>query len=502
MTLRWGEFELDAERFELRKSGACVPVQPKVLDLVLYLAKNRERVVGKDELLEEVWKGIAVTEASLSQAVSLARRAVDDTPEAQHTIRTVRSRGFHFVAELATEAQPEPAWSSAPVSSGVPRQRRQLTELPALGSSAAETREEDLPASRPAEVEFLFVLLHAELPSAGGARYSLAEVDEVLLTRSSTRAAGRSGAITRLLELRFPGTALSRDHAKLVRTREGWMLTDESSKNGSFVNGERVRRRALSNGDVLRCGGTHLWFQALPGADDGDDIDSAGGLEAPFTSVTPGLRALGRDLVRIGKSALPILFLGESGVGKERTSRAVHRFSERAGRLVVLDAGARASESGWDREGGMRGALQAASGGTLVVEHVDHLNPEAQAALVRAIDEQSANGEVRFIATSTLAHDALAGHPGLRADLLTRLAGFRCTIPPLRQRLGDLGCLVADLLAELELPALELDGRAAEALVRHGWPGNVRELSQCLKTAATLAPAGCVRLQDLPPHLR
>src|SRR5262245_66317773 len=96
--LLFGDFELDESRFELRKDGAPVSVQPKVLDLIFYLARHRDRVVTKEELFDSVWRGVVVSEASLTQAVSLARRALDDTPEAQQTIRTVRSKGLQFVA--------------------------------------------------------------------------------------------------------------------------------------------------------------------------------------------------------------------------------------------------------------------------------------------------------------------------------------------------------------------------------------------------------------------
>src|SRR5688572_10816140 len=76
LLLRWGEFELDEACFELRRRGQPVAVQPKALDVLLYLARRRERVVTKHELLHQLWRDVTVCEASLSQAVSVARRAV------------------------------------------------------------------------------------------------------------------------------------------------------------------------------------------------------------------------------------------------------------------------------------------------------------------------------------------------------------------------------------------------------------------------------------------
>ena len=113
--LGFGDFELDEARFELRRGGDVVQVQPKVLQFILYLAKHRERVVTKEELFRTVWDGTAVTEASLNQAVRLARKALNDSARQQRAIRTVRGRGLQFVAEIAlvrsgaAQAQADPA---------------------------------------------------------------------------------------------------------------------------------------------------------------------------------------------------------------------------------------------------------------------------------------------------------------------------------------------------------------------------------------------------------
>ncbi|HMR08927.1 MAG TPA: transcriptional regulator, partial [Polyangiaceae bacterium] len=100
--LCFDEFELVEKTFELRHRGQVVAVQPKVLDLLIYLARHRERVVTKEELLEQVWADAAVSEASLSQAVSAARRALGDSSAEPRMIATVRGRGFRFVAEAST----------------------------------------------------------------------------------------------------------------------------------------------------------------------------------------------------------------------------------------------------------------------------------------------------------------------------------------------------------------------------------------------------------------
>ncbi|HXX47687.1 MAG TPA: AAA family ATPase, partial [Myxococcota bacterium] len=108
MTLRFGEFELDEDLCELRRGGARVEVQPKALDLLLYLARNRERVVSKRELLDRVWGGVVVSEGALTTAVNVARAVVGDGGSEQRVIRTVPRRGYRFVAELLPDAAPVP----------------------------------------------------------------------------------------------------------------------------------------------------------------------------------------------------------------------------------------------------------------------------------------------------------------------------------------------------------------------------------------------------------
>jgi DNA-binding winged helix-turn-helix (wHTH) protein len=106
-TYRFGEFELDGPRFELRRGGAPVHVQRKALDVLLYLIRRRDRVVSRDELFAELWRGVAVTEASLDKAMRLVRLAIGDAGSIQRRVATVRGRGFRFIAPVEEIATPE-----------------------------------------------------------------------------------------------------------------------------------------------------------------------------------------------------------------------------------------------------------------------------------------------------------------------------------------------------------------------------------------------------------
>ena len=104
MLYRFGDFELDEQRFELRASGNKVPVQPKVLDVLFYLVRMRDRVVLKRELLDAVWADVIVSEASVSRVIMEARRAIGD--ELQQVIVTVRGRGFRFAGQVNETDRP------------------------------------------------------------------------------------------------------------------------------------------------------------------------------------------------------------------------------------------------------------------------------------------------------------------------------------------------------------------------------------------------------------
>lgn len=103
--LRFGDFAIDESRRELRRADALCPVQPKVLDLLLFLIRHRERVVSQAELLRALWPDAVVTAASLARALKEARRALGDDGASQRYIRTHRGGGYRFVAPVEAPAE-------------------------------------------------------------------------------------------------------------------------------------------------------------------------------------------------------------------------------------------------------------------------------------------------------------------------------------------------------------------------------------------------------------
>ena len=106
MDFRFGDFEIDAARQELRQAGAPVHIEPQVFDLLVYLVQHRDRIVSKDELIETIWHGRVISEAALSSRISAARRALGDNGNDQTLIRTLHKRGFRFVGEVEEGSAP------------------------------------------------------------------------------------------------------------------------------------------------------------------------------------------------------------------------------------------------------------------------------------------------------------------------------------------------------------------------------------------------------------
>lgn len=100
MIYRFGAFELDTAKVELRAGGEVRPLEPQVYALLALLVENRERLLSRDEIIEKVWDGRVVSDAALASRVKSARQALGDDGQAQRFIRTVHRQGFRFVAEV------------------------------------------------------------------------------------------------------------------------------------------------------------------------------------------------------------------------------------------------------------------------------------------------------------------------------------------------------------------------------------------------------------------
>jgi pimeloyl-ACP methyl ester carboxylesterase/DNA-binding winged helix-turn-helix (wHTH) protein len=113
MIYSFGHGELDTDRYELRVDGELVPLEPQVFDVLAYLVERRDRVVTKEELLDNVWGDRFVSESALTSRIKAARRAVGDDGRAQRMIRTAHGRGYRFVGEITPGASAPTGTTSA-----------------------------------------------------------------------------------------------------------------------------------------------------------------------------------------------------------------------------------------------------------------------------------------------------------------------------------------------------------------------------------------------------
>jgi len=103
LTFLFGDMVLDSERRELRSGSALIPIEPQVFDILNFLIRNRDRVVSKDDLLTAIWGGRLVSDSAIAARINAARRALGDSGEQQHWIRTIARKGFRFVGDVSED---------------------------------------------------------------------------------------------------------------------------------------------------------------------------------------------------------------------------------------------------------------------------------------------------------------------------------------------------------------------------------------------------------------
>jgi pimeloyl-ACP methyl ester carboxylesterase/DNA-binding winged helix-turn-helix (wHTH) protein len=148
MIFAFGDGEVDTVTFELRRAGVAVNVEPQVFDVLVVLVTHRDRVVTKEELLDEVWGDRFVSESALTSRIKDARRAVGDDGHRQAVIRTIRGRGYRFVAPVvdvsAADAGTRPAAETAALAPKPPRTRYARSGCYSIAYQVVGTGPDDL----------------------------------------------------------------------------------------------------------------------------------------------------------------------------------------------------------------------------------------------------------------------------------------------------------------------------------------------------------------------
>jgi transcriptional regulator with GAF, ATPase, and Fis domain len=240
------------------------------------------------------------------------------------------------------------------------------------------------------------------------------------------------------------------------------------------------------------------------------------------------MRALLERVQRAAASEATVLLLGESGTGKELVARALHAGSARRGRAFVsvncaaLQEDLLASDLFGHVRGSFTGAVadrvgkfESADGGTLFFDEIAEMPIPLQAKLLRALQEREIERvgsgtpravDVRVIAATNRDLGTEVGRGAFREDLFYRLNVVEIRVPPLRERLGDVGTLLDHYLEFFAKrsgkPRLRVPPEILGALESYRWPGNVRELRNLVERWVALSPGGVVAFDDLPEAIR
>jgi DNA-binding NtrC family response regulator len=249
----------------------------------------------------------------------------------------------------------------------------------------------------------------------------------------------------------------------------------------------------------------------------------SGGEASTLTGASSAIRSLNERVVTVAQQDVGVLIRGESGTGKERVARAVHLLSEHAeGPFVAVSCSAipaqllegelfgflRGAFTGADRD--RVGLVEEAAGGTLFLDDIDDVPLEAQAKLLRLLQEReftplgaphTRDFEARVVAATKVDLREAVAEGRFREDLYFRLDVVPLEVPPLRERREDIPALLGSFLRSRDPDRrYRIPDEVLGKLALHPWPGNVRELENALVRALALAGrARVLRLEHFLP---
>ncbi|WP_437206925.1 sigma-54-dependent transcriptional regulator [Planctomicrobium sp. SH664] len=245
-----------------------------------------------------------------------------------------------------------------------------------------------------------------------------------------------------------------------------------------------------------------------------------------FIGRSSGMLEVFKAIGRVSKQNVTVLIRGESGTGKELVARALYQFSDRANRPfmavncaalpdTLLESELFGHEKGAFTSADRRriGKFEQCNGGTLFLDEVGDMSPLVQGKVLRLLQEQrfervggneTIETDVRIMAATNQPLENMVEQGDFRSDLFYRLNVVTITLPPLRERAGDIPLLLQYFLTrvrkELNKPEMEgISPEALEILQRHSWPGNIRELQSVVRQCV-LRATGPVIVPDFLPQ--
>jgi two-component system response regulator AtoC len=337
-------------------------------------------------------------------------------------------------------------------------------------------------------------------------------------------------------EIRIDSRSVSRRHA-VLHLGPPLRIEDLGSANGTFVRDLRspldtatthpLRKlsretTAIAIGERVNLGSIPIVIRRV--------VTDRHAPEAPDHVIVrdPAMQALHEQITRTARSAISVLLLGETGVGKEVLARAVHDRSPRAGgpfveiNCAALPPSLLEGELFGHDKGAFTGAsharaglLECADGGTIFLDEVGDLPLPVQVKLLRVLEDRKVlriggrtprKLDVRFVAATNRDVEAEVARERFRQDLYFRLNGVSFVIPPLRERVAEIAPMAEQFLAAVgrtldRTEPFRLSSEALGYLERHPWPGNVRELRNVIERAAVLSMGDVITPADLPAQL-
>jgi DNA-binding NtrC family response regulator len=322
---------------------------------------------------------------------------------------------------------------------------------------------------------------------------------------------------------------VSRYHCRITQEDNGYVLLDQRSTNGTFVNKVRIREAYLKPGSIVSVGQSQLRFNARE-----EEVEIVPSRSERCVGLIGGnarMREIYSIIEKIAPTATTVVIDGETGTGKEVVAQAIHTLSPRhANDFVVFDCGAVPpnlieSELFGHEKGSFTGAVmtrqglfEQADGGTLFLDELGELPLDLQPKLLRALEQRevrrvgsakSAKVDVRIIAATNrnLEDEVRAGR--FRQDLFYRLSVVRLHLPSLRDRTDDIPLLVQHFLEVGAFnrkpnapPVRGVSREALFALQSYPWPGNVRELVNVVERAVSFCDNDLIQLSHLPDYIR
>jgi transcriptional regulator with PAS, ATPase and Fis domain len=314
-------------------------------------------------------------------------------------------------------------------------------------------------------------------------------------------------------------STVSGSHARITRAPgDDFYIDDLGSTNGTFVAGKRILGSTrLPSGSVVFLGAQVLVFRTVTPMELAALREEEARPFAPVATMSPALALTTTKLRLLSRAPAEILLVGETGVGKEVFATAIHEASGRKGRLVAVNCAAIPKELveselfGYEKgahstaQARKSGLVEAAAGGTLFLDELGDMPLELQSKLLRFLQDKRFSplgstrvieADVRVIAATS--RTALDRGRHVQEALLGRLGAQPITLPPLRDRVEDVGRLAAHFLRAAG-DDRGFEPEAFQTLMLHTWPLNVRELGKVLAEASVLGQgAPAIGLEHLP----